>query len=1248
MKKQTTATKIILGLIIFTFVVSVIQFAPPTQAATTSMAEIYANPNRNGSKNPYKFKVSDVINSQLLTNVVGCTGVVNKVATWMSRLLLSPAKKAEKAAESLEKFKDQLKATCGATKAGAQLLGGVTPFVNDMVTGVTTGISLLTMTAKTPGVGPGSVDTSAKGNLAAGKASAEKVKACQDQVEAADPKVLKEQMKQTQQEAEANLRTQCFDGIAITLAKNQLTAMTRSMMNWVKSGYGGNPLFVQNMINLTDNIERNVLETGIDILLAPGIENPYARDFARSAVASRGIVSSSARFLGSLQSDLGAFISDPQSYYTDAQLTDAERTEQALQRAREANDAFANDFATGGWSAYLALTQRDQNNPLGFAMLADQYISETQMQQVSVKTDELTRNNGFLNQEVCDKWHVYDITTGKPKFTVGGLSVPGLIMPVSPVLSDKDPKDGISPCVHWKTITPGSLIKNKTDAYLNSDIRQLELAKTINDFLNFLFSSLLSKLESGGLLGLSDSTVNTTNWTDSLNNLSDYSSSDGNTPYDNNGAYDGFNLTRDLGNIYIHGTYTELGSWNAGDNPMTGNITTNSEYADPQALNPNSGPILKKGSTLISNVSTYYTVNGPGQTVLVVGGYNNWQNGDRAFWDGTAWQNWKAGQENPIKNRGVIQTQEDYIFAAKEIMKVLPSVMTNLGELDYCLPGPNPSYKENSTGAQSAYQDWVNSMYVGLTDSTNKRFGVKIDNVGSRTYDDLYNIYTDNPGVWAKVKGNKTYTIDRNIMTSDGVGDGLQYLLTNFSNICNSNYSNCVGNYTYADPVTQNDSKHLEEKTYLMNVNSDYYNNNFFQNFYEVFDKMMNKIYFNNITQEFLRKETDTTTSAPNPDYIKMAQAGYDLTKDMLYYNDDISKAMQEYADGINQAGINIAKLGPIKNEVSAIITAAQVRRTSRMMDILNAEAERNGTPLLTEAEYYTKYADCLSEENMEFFDVNTILDTSADSGEKCSNKIDDDFDGLIDINDPDCPGYDPNNTGTTTPVVITPLVYNYYPVTSCQDNTAYYTGPFATGGIASGNIGNGSRLQSGIFGSYYVVTGDGDPVQQNLVYLPFIDTTPVIISDPSTPGANIVANGCPTSTVTPPTGNTCTPPAIYDQNTNTCITCIPPAYYYMGSCVNNANTQQTYTVTANIYNNSANGTVFPRTGTITNTVDANGQTTYGSVSFEIAPIAGHTIDFNGWSGNCIPTPVGVANRYTVGGNAQPITSDCNFTVTFQ
>ena len=1022
--------------IIFLVILGIFNYSSNVEAANTN-SSLYSNPNQYNPDASYKFKVSDIVNSQILTSVVGCTGVVNKAALWMSTLLQSPLQIAQMAKEKIDKIKNQLKSACSSTKAAMETAAQSAPTMPGYVKPIDTVISKVS----------GALTVPLDMNLKKSNVSPAKIeKICLDQVDSMDPKTLDELVKQNDLQQEKNFKEQCFDGIAITLAKNQLTAMTRSAMNWVNSGLGGNPFFVQNMKNMTYNLEKNVINTGIDALLAPNNMNPYALDFAKAKVSNKGIISSSSQFLGGLQSDLSNFVTDPTSYYSDTTLNKAQDTRTVLQRAQQANNAFATNFMYGGWNGWLALTQKEKNNPLGFNMIADQYINEMQSSATNQFKNEVTTNNGFMSQKTCINYNddklkqlqkdlsTYQSTSNTACNGTGANSDACSSAKASISNTQDKIKNFVRECKDdgWKVITPGSLIKDKVTSYLGSPERQLEIAKTINDSLNAVFSVLISKLEGSGLFGLSDSAVNV-NWTDNMNTLSSDAST-GDTSYNNNGAYNNFDLTKNLGNTYIHETVYGLGTWNAKDNITT----TINGFNNDKKLYPNLAPEIfnDKGEPIIIN-NSYYTVDTPGTTKIMDEGYNVFEKGDRVFWDGTKWQNWKCGpldasnqctiQKSPINKRGVIQIQQDYIVAAKAMLEILPTLMPKIGELDYCIPGPNPSYKTNSTDAQSAYQDWIGTIYTGPKDKTDMNTNEwVIDREGSETFKAMANIFDDNINVWKAIVNSNSIAFFLNYF---GDFTGTKWEGVHFS--CDGN---CVK---------------FKEAVKIQDFATKYTNNSLFQNFYEIFDRQMNDVYFKNMTSPYLEREDRSINKATdaNPEYIPMAASGLDITKDILYYNNQTIKTNINLNDGIKQAKVNIAKLEPIRDEVSGIIKAAQDRRKANLDQLVNApnntailacEALQNDClkgfangmtvpanstadaiclktyntcisdktangEILSQTELESIYNTCLLEEDTQFFDAESITAIGNKDEERCNDGIDNDFNGLIDSADPAC-----------------------------------------------------------------------------------------------------------------------------------------------------------------------------------------------------------------------------------------------------
>jgi len=161
----------------------------------------------------------------------------------------------------------------------------------------------------------------------------------------------------------------------------------------------------------------------------------------------------------------------------------------------------------------------------------------------------------------------------------------------------------------------------------------------------------------------------------------------------------------------------------------------------------------------------------------------------------------------------------------------------------------------------------------------------------------------------------------------------------------------------------------------------------------------INKIYGPNslMQKEFLENES-TNELTLNPAFLEVSKPGLNITKDITSYNDTIKEATDTYTEDIVTANINIKKLNLIKDRVSQIIVDAQKRRDVNRERIIKEYNETNNTNI-TRAEY----DKCAKEENVSFYEDTEVLKSGTTGTERCSDGIDNDLDGLVDAQDPDC-----------------------------------------------------------------------------------------------------------------------------------------------------------------------------------------------------------------------------------------------------
>jgi hypothetical protein len=448
--------------------------------------------------------------------------------------------------------------------------------------------------------------------------------------------------------------TECLSGVAIGIAKDFLTSITRDTFDWIKNGFNGynNGFIVSNMNALLNNIENTVMETEILVLenATYSSGHPYGKDFARGE-----ILEYQNRNLGidSLKTNMSNFLSGDKTVFD-----------------------FAEDFSAGGedpWDSWVSLTQYNVNNRLGFSLMAKDYISQIKEEEKQKLEKEIELGNGFLPQKdanVCEifGWtrtsgeqkqkEILDIANtdkqiesleknikelensyrkayedylkakndSRDKTIVEDLEryaelQESKLQEYTELLQsmkldyDKVTNNAKGKCTKYKTITPGSIIKEQLTKTVTSPQTQLELADSIDDALTTLLDSLLDNIFHKGIVGFSEKE-------DTFETVSIYLNEDG-----ERSAKTSYFKYKDLGNEF------------------------------------NSNGVLIK--------------------------------------------------------RGIIQIQKDYNAEIPKAIENNTLVSPALGKLDYCIPGPNPSWEENTQKMQYRLQELAGDPW-GFLSGTSK------------------------------------------------------------------------------------------------------------------------------------------------------------------------------------------------------------------------------------------------------------------------------------------------------------------------------------------------------------------------------------------------------------------------------------------------------------------------------------------------------------------------------------------------
>jgi hypothetical protein len=273
------------------------------------------------------------------------------------------------------------------------------------------------------------------------------------------------------------------DGLANIIAKQILRRITAQTVNWINSGFEGNPAFVTDpqrfFLGMAD-------QTASQLFL--GANSPLNQLCSPFKAEVR------LALVKNYLSDR-----DPQQY----QCT--------FEKIGANFENFTKDFSQGGWDAWFTMTQQYQNNPYGAYIEGQKTLSVQIQTQQGIKQRQLAEGKGFLSYERCRRDYVPPKTA--PKCTKYEPLTAGGGEPKCLVFEEADASGEVTQCPasEKEVVTPGSVINEQLGKALGSSFAQLEAADEINEIVNALMIQLIEKTFSsvqGGLRGLSQSKNN--------------------------------------------------------------------------------------------------------------------------------------------------------------------------------------------------------------------------------------------------------------------------------------------------------------------------------------------------------------------------------------------------------------------------------------------------------------------------------------------------------------------------------------------------------------------------------------------------------------------------------------------------------------------------------------------------------------------------------------------------------------------
>ncbi len=275
------------------------------------------------------------------------------------------------------------------------------------------------------------------------------------------------------------------------VAKRVLAEMTKSIINWINSGFHGSPLFLENPQSFFNDIAKSELKTIVDMFGYDLLRYPFGKQFALNAINS----------------------------YKSQLATNAQYTLSTVMNSAQLR-LYQNNFNYGGWNGFLINTQYPQNNYLGFNMLATEYLAsrvQGTVQNAAGKVQSLLQQgSGFLSPQTCPSNPAYNNGTNefqRPTFDENAYAQ-----------SNPYPEDASSDQANQWTAdhdaakaewaqentcpgglvntTPGSIAKDQIAGALNAPILQTALDGALGNSLSAIFDALINKFIGDGLNAL--------------------------------------------------------------------------------------------------------------------------------------------------------------------------------------------------------------------------------------------------------------------------------------------------------------------------------------------------------------------------------------------------------------------------------------------------------------------------------------------------------------------------------------------------------------------------------------------------------------------------------------------------------------------------------------------------------------------------------------------------------------------------
>jgi hypothetical protein len=275
----------------------------------------------------------------------------------------------------------------------------------------------------------------------------------------------------------ANVKKFLLDGLAWQAAKIVVKDITAQTVNWINSGFNGNPAFITDPAQFFTN--------QADLTVTNALNNIPGQNNLFNQICS--VFQPNVRLALATQ------------YLSQARLGQC-----SIQGLIKGYSGFINNFSNGGWEAWMSVTQNQQNNPYGTYIAAQDQLNLGIANNILKYKTQVSQGKGFLSWQSCSN-------------TSAGSQASTIASNTSSIQACEAGGQSALVCATFAnttnvqnqtctTQTPGSVIENQLEKQLGAPIAQLNLANSINQVVSALLTQGIKDIfgaAKNGLIGLS-------------------------------------------------------------------------------------------------------------------------------------------------------------------------------------------------------------------------------------------------------------------------------------------------------------------------------------------------------------------------------------------------------------------------------------------------------------------------------------------------------------------------------------------------------------------------------------------------------------------------------------------------------------------------------------------------------------------------------------------------------------------------